>query len=93
VGLLTEIGAHHEQGATQVAIRWLLEHDNLLPIPGAKNENQAQANSRALTLTADEGQALQRATRAWRDQDNWPTTEVILGAGADRCLANGVTFL
>ena len=69
VGLLTEIGAHHDQGATQVALRWLLEQDNVLPIPGAKNAHQAQANARALTftMTADEVQALERATRAWRD--------------------------
>lgn len=69
VGLLTEIGANHEQGATQVAIRWVLEQDNVLPIPGAKNASQAQANANALTftMTADEVQALERATRAWRD--------------------------
>ena len=66
MGLLTEIGAHHDQGATQVALRWLLEQDNVLPIPGAKNAHQAQANARALTftMTADEAQALERATRA-----------------------------
>jgi aryl-alcohol dehydrogenase-like predicted oxidoreductase len=68
VGLLTEIGAHHDQDATQVAIRWLLEQNQVLPIPGAKNANQAQANARALTftMTADEVEALERATRAWR---------------------------
>jgi len=69
VGLLTEIGAHHDQSATQVAIRWLLEQDSVLPIPGAKNATQAQANARALTftMTSDEVEALERATRAWRD--------------------------
>ncbi len=51
VALLTEIGADHQQTATQVALRWLLEPDLVLPIPGAKNTSQAQANARALTFT------------------------------------------
>jgi aryl-alcohol dehydrogenase-like predicted oxidoreductase len=68
VGLLTEIGAHHQQQATQVALRWLLEQDHVLPIPGAKNADQARANARTLTFTLnpDEVEELDRATRAWR---------------------------
>lgn len=85
VGHLTEIGANHEQQATQVAIRWLLEQDNVLSIPGAKNANQAQANARALTftLTSDEVHALEGASRSWCVSDNWPAREVI-GTGEDR---------
>lgn len=68
VALLTEIGAHHEQTATQVALRWLVEQDHVLPIPGAKNADQARANARTLnlTLTPSEVEELERATRAWR---------------------------
>jgi aryl-alcohol dehydrogenase-like predicted oxidoreductase len=68
VALLTEIGDRHEQSPTQVALRWLIQQDDVLPIPGAKNAQQAEANARALTFTlaSDELQALDSATRAWR---------------------------
>jgi len=68
VTLLNEIGERHEQVATPVAIRWLLEQDGVLPIPGAKNARQATANARALafTLSPDELEALDDATRPWR---------------------------
>lgn len=68
VALLSEIGQRHEQDATQVALRWLIEQDRVLPIPGAKNAAQAAANARALsfTLSPEELQALDAATRSWR---------------------------
>jgi aryl-alcohol dehydrogenase-like predicted oxidoreductase len=68
VGLLTEIGSGHGQDATQVALRWLVQRDDVLPIPGAKNAAQASANARALsfTLSSVELQALDTVTRAWR---------------------------
>jgi len=68
VGLLTEIGRGHGQDATQVALRWLVQQDGVLPIPGAKNAAQASANARALTfaLSSVELQALDSVTRAWR---------------------------
>jgi diketogulonate reductase-like aldo/keto reductase len=51
-----------------VALRWLIENDVVLPIPGAKNRKQAAANAEALTfhLEQDEIEALDAATRAWR---------------------------
>lgn len=69
VGLLREIGAGHGTGPTQVAIRWLIENDSVLPIPGAKNGAQAVANAEALSirLSPDELDALDRATLAWRE--------------------------
>lgn len=69
VALLREIGAHHGTGPTQVAIRWLIENDSVLPIPGAKNAAQAVANAQALSLSLspDEVEALDRATMAWRE--------------------------
>ena len=68
VTLLGKIGENHGTGATQVAIRWLIENDSVLPIPGAKNGAQATANAQALTisLSADEVEALDRATLDWR---------------------------
>ena len=67
--LLREIGERHGTGPTQVAIRWLIENDSVLPIPGAKNGTQAVANAQALTfgLAPDEIEVLTRATVAWRE--------------------------
>jgi aryl-alcohol dehydrogenase-like predicted oxidoreductase len=68
VVLLREIGARYDRTPTQVAIRWLMEQPNVLPIPGAKNSRQAAANAEALSfsLTPDEVEALNRATLGWR---------------------------
>lgn len=69
VALLREIGARSDQGPAQVALRWLIENPLVLPIPGAKDGTQAAANAQALTftLTPDEVDALDAATRSWRE--------------------------
>lgn len=66
--LLSEIGRRYDRTPAQVALRWLVENDSVLPIPGAKNAGQATSNAGALTfrLTQDEVAALDTATRAWR---------------------------
>jgi len=68
VELLREIGARYDKSPAQVALRWLLENEAVLPIPGAKNSRQAAENAGALTfsLTIDEIEALSQATEAWR---------------------------
>lgn len=68
VGLLREIGAGYGKTPSQVALRWLIENDIVLPIPGAKNGKQAADNAGALTfrLTTEEIKALAHATLAWR---------------------------
>ncbi len=68
IDLLSAIGADHGVGPTQVALRWLIENDSVLPIPGAKNAAQATANAQALsvTLSHDEVASLDAATTAWR---------------------------
>jgi len=68
VALLGEIGERHFKTAAHVALRWLIEQDDVLPIPGAKNGRQAAANAEALSFTlADaEIEALNQGTRAWR---------------------------
>jgi len=65
--LLQEIGERHGMTPAQVSLRWLVENDTVLPIPGAKNRMQATSNAAALTfrLTPDEIDALDTATRAW----------------------------
>jgi aryl-alcohol dehydrogenase-like predicted oxidoreductase len=68
VSLLREIGERYGKSPAQVAIRWLMENPNVLPIPGAKNARQAMENAGALTfsLAEEEIEALNRATLAWR---------------------------
>jgi aryl-alcohol dehydrogenase-like predicted oxidoreductase len=67
VGLLNEIGDRYSKTPSQVALRWLIENPIVLPIPGAKNGEQAKSNAAALSfsLTADEVTALSDATQAW----------------------------
>ena len=68
VALLREIGERHAKTQAQVALRWLIEREGVLPIPGAKNGRQAASNAEALSfsLAGDEIQALDQATTAWR---------------------------
>ena len=68
MSLLREIGDAHGQSPAQVALRWLIENEQVLPIPGAKNGKQAADNAGALafSLTPAEVDALDRATTAWR---------------------------
>jgi aryl-alcohol dehydrogenase-like predicted oxidoreductase len=68
VALLREIGERHSRTPAQVALRWLMEQERVLPIPGAKNQRQAASNAGALafSLVAGEIEALDQATTAWR---------------------------
>lgn len=68
VELLREIGERYSKTSSQVALRWLIENPNVLPIPGAKNNKQAVENAGALSfsLTSDEIEQLSQATMAWR---------------------------
>jgi aryl-alcohol dehydrogenase-like predicted oxidoreductase len=68
VELLREIGARHDGTPGQVAVRWLIQQDGVLPIPGAKNASQAAQNAGALTFTLDpaEADALGRTTEGAR---------------------------
>ena len=69
VELIRRIGDAHGKTPSQVALRWLIENPVVLPIPGAKNGTQAAQNAGALSfsLTPDEVQSLDAATRAWRN--------------------------
>ena len=68
VTLLRLIGDHYGKTPGQVALRWLLEQENVVPIPGAKNADQATHNAGALSfsLTPAEIEYLNEATEAWR---------------------------
>jgi aryl-alcohol dehydrogenase-like predicted oxidoreductase len=68
VQVLREIGGRHDRTPAHIALRWLIEQDDVVPIPGAKDGVQAAANGQSMTfrLTTDEIDAIERATRAWR---------------------------
>jgi aryl-alcohol dehydrogenase-like predicted oxidoreductase len=68
IELLREIGDANGRSPAQVAIRWLIDNELVLPIPGAKNGRQAADNAAALAfaLTPAEIEAIDRATEGWR---------------------------
>jgi aryl-alcohol dehydrogenase-like predicted oxidoreductase len=68
VDLLRRIGERYSKSPSQVALRWLLENEDVLPIPGAKNSRQAAENVGALSfsLRPEELEMLNQATLAWR---------------------------
>ena len=73
VALLQKIGERYSRTPGQVALRWLIEKDIVLPIPGAKNSRQAAENAGALSfsLFPEEIEALNQATLAWRVRENY----------------------
>ena len=67
VTLLQEIGNRYRKSASQVALRWLIQKGNVLPIPGVKNSEQANENAGALSfvLPSAEEDALNLAAMKW----------------------------
>lgn len=49
--IISQIAARHGKTPSQVALSWLIEQGNVLPIPGAKRASQAMENAGALTFT------------------------------------------
>jgi aryl-alcohol dehydrogenase-like predicted oxidoreductase len=68
VTLLRLIGDRYGKTPGQVALRWLVQQDNVVPIPGAKNADQVKHNAGALSfaLTPEEITYLNDATKAWQ---------------------------
>lgn len=65
---LTQIGAKHDKTPAQVALNWLIAQGSVIPIPGAKNANQAKQNAGAIgwSLDADEVTQLDLLTRSYK---------------------------
>lgn len=57
---LQQLGEKYEKTPAQVALNWLMAQGNVIPIPGAKNAEQAQQNAGALgwSLNPEEVQRL-----------------------------------
>jgi diketogulonate reductase-like aldo/keto reductase len=68
VEVLREIGGRHLKTPSQVALRWLIQQESVIAIPGAKSSKQASENAGALgfSLTQSEIEALDQATEGWR---------------------------
>jgi aryl-alcohol dehydrogenase-like predicted oxidoreductase len=68
VGLMGEMGSGYDKSPAQVALRWLIQKGNVLPIPGAKNSDQVIHNAGALTfsLSDTEMEALEKASEGIR---------------------------
>jgi aryl-alcohol dehydrogenase-like predicted oxidoreductase len=64
---LERIGRSHDRSPAQVALNWLARQENVLPIPGAKNAQQAQDNARSIDfeISEQEAEQLDIATRPW----------------------------
>jgi aryl-alcohol dehydrogenase-like predicted oxidoreductase len=64
VSLLKKIGDSYSKSPAQVALRWLIQKGNVVPIPGAKNSEQAIHNAGALTfgLSSSEMEELDRSS-------------------------------
>jgi aryl-alcohol dehydrogenase-like predicted oxidoreductase len=65
LNLMREIGQKHDKTPAQVALNWLISQGNVIPIPGAKNADQARQNAGALgwSLDPDEFTKLDLMTR------------------------------
>ena len=65
LNLMREIGQKHDKTPAQVALNWLITQGNVIPIPGAKNADQARQNAGALgwSLDPDEFTKLDLITR------------------------------
>ncbi|KAK4786928.1 hypothetical protein SAY86_010761 [Trapa natans] len=53
---ISEIGQKYGKTNTQVALNWLIAQDNVIPIPGAKNAEQAREFAGALGWRLDGGE-------------------------------------
>lgn len=63
--VMREIGDAHDASVPQVALNWLLQFDDVFPIPGAKNPEQAQNNVSAAEwrMSGEESKRLTEAAR------------------------------
>ena len=47
---LLSVAAHHRATPAQIALAWLLRHDNVVPIPKAASEQHVRDNAAAMTI-------------------------------------------
>ncbi|MGH8980413.1 MAG: aldo/keto reductase, partial [Acidimicrobiales bacterium] len=74
LAVLREVAAAHTAAPAQVALAWLLSHDNVVVIPGASSVEQAERNAESadLVLGAAELEALTKAADAYQPVSGVP---------------------
>ena len=57
---INSLSEKYDKTPAQISLNWLISQGNIIPIPGAKNANQAKQNAGALgwSLTPEEVQIL-----------------------------------
>ncbi len=65
INALKQMGETHQRTPAQVALNWLIAQGNVIPIPGAKNADQARQNAGALgwSLSPEEVAQLDQLSR------------------------------
>ncbi|MEI2582254.1 aldo/keto reductase [Scytonema sp. PRP1] len=68
ISLLRQLGDKHDRTPAQVALRWLIDQGNIIPIAGAKTAEQVQQNAGALgwKLGDDEIKQLEEVSRRYK---------------------------
>lgn len=68
VSLLRNIGDKYSKSPGQVALRWLMEQEGVIPIPGVRNGRQAEHVAGALSFSLDktDRDAIEHASLQWR---------------------------
>lgn len=64
---LRQLGEKYQKTPAQIALNWLIAQGDVIPIPGAKNAQQAIQNAGALgwQLSTEEVQQLEKISRPW----------------------------
>ncbi|NEZ58162.1 aldo/keto reductase [Adonisia turfae] len=67
ISVLKEVGQCHDKTPAQVALNWLMGQGDVVPIPGAKNAQQAEQNAGALgwSMTLEEQEKIRAVTTPW----------------------------
>jgi aryl-alcohol dehydrogenase-like predicted oxidoreductase len=62
-----QLGEKYQKTPAQIALNWLIAQGDVIPIPGAKNAQQAIQNAGALgwRLSSEEVQQLEKISRPW----------------------------
>lgn len=68
IDCLRQLGEKYQKTPAQVALNWLITRGTI-PIPGAKNADQARQNAGALgwQLNSEDAQALEQVSQPWQD--------------------------
>ncbi len=68
VDLLRKIGDKYSKSPGQVALRWLMEQEGVIPIPGVRNGKQAEHTAGTLSFALDRAdqEAIDKASLPWR---------------------------